>query len=205
MKKWQRLRVESMKIGVPACEPTFMQVHPFRTVLLVGASLLSAGHLSADPGGPVPATLAVYLPGDAKLKVDDQATTSTSAFRRFVTPPLDRGKTFRYTLTATLLRGDEVIKFQKTVLVRPGQETVVTLGVPDNVLSNGAATEYPTYYSFTNGISTAESWRGDRLMYRYGSYFGTYPRGKASSPNVAPLSEQDPLADAGAPGLHHNR
>src|SRR5262249_21611516 len=74
-----------------------------------------------------PATLRVYLPADAKLTIDDQPTTSTSAVRRFVTPPLEQGKTFFYILEAQATRGDQTITLRQKVRVRAAEETTVSM------------------------------------------------------------------------------
>jgi uncharacterized protein (TIGR03000 family) len=76
---------------------------------------------------PTPATLIVTLPADAKLLIDDTATRSTSATRTFMTPPLEPGREFHYTLKAETRRGDEPVTVTRDVTVRAGQETRVTL------------------------------------------------------------------------------
>jgi len=45
-----------------------------------------------------PATLVVSLPADARLIIDGEATTSTTARRTFVSPELAPGKTYSYNL-----------------------------------------------------------------------------------------------------------
>ena len=47
---------------------------------------------------PAPAIIVVSLPAEAKLLVDDAATTSTSGRRVFASPALEPGKDFYYTL-----------------------------------------------------------------------------------------------------------
>jgi uncharacterized protein (TIGR03000 family) len=76
---------------------------------------------------PTPATLIVTLPADARLTIDDMATRSTSATRTFVTPPLQPGREFHYTLKAEGRRGTEPVTATRDVSVRAGQETRVTL------------------------------------------------------------------------------
>jgi uncharacterized protein (TIGR03000 family) len=78
----------------------------------------------------VPATLVVTLPADAKLTIDDAATTSTSAIRVFTSPDLPRGKEFYYTVKADIVRNGQTITVKKQVLVRAGQETRVALKFP---------------------------------------------------------------------------
>jgi len=57
--------------------------------------------------------------------VDGQATTSTSGVRRFVTPALEAGKTFYYTLEA---KQGGVTSTTK-VAVRAGEEATVQLAI----------------------------------------------------------------------------
>src|SRR5205823_11966785 len=53
---------------------------------------------------PAPATIVVTLPTEAKLTVDGNPTTSTSDRRVFVSPALDRGMEYFYTLKAEVVR-----------------------------------------------------------------------------------------------------
>src|SRR5882762_6156140 len=46
------------------------------------------------------ATIVVTLPEDARLMFDGKATVSTGSRRLFITPPLERGRNFHYTLEA---------------------------------------------------------------------------------------------------------
>jgi uncharacterized protein (TIGR03000 family) len=80
--------------------------------------------------GPASATLVVTLPADAKLRVDGHATTSTTAVRRFTTPPLDLGKEYFYTLTAEVPNEGKTEVITQRVTVRAGQETRATLTLP---------------------------------------------------------------------------
>ncbi len=52
--------------------------------------------------GPAPATILVSLPANAKLTVDGNPTTSTSAVRTLITPVLELGSSYVYTLRAEL-------------------------------------------------------------------------------------------------------
>jgi uncharacterized protein (TIGR03000 family) len=76
------------------------------------------------------ATLVVDLPADATLTVDGNATTSTSASRLFVTPALETGKTFHYTLTAQVVRDGNVQTVTRQVAVRAGETTRDQLDLP---------------------------------------------------------------------------
>ena len=62
------------------------------------------------------------LPADAKLTIDDAATTSTSAVRVFTSPELPVGKEFHYSLKAELVRDGKPLTLSKDITVRAGQE-----------------------------------------------------------------------------------
>ncbi len=76
---------------------------------------------------PAPATLIVSLPADAKLVIDDTTTASTSAERTFVSPNLNPGQDYNYTLKVEVVRNGKTIRAEEKVTVRAGEETRVTL------------------------------------------------------------------------------
>jgi uncharacterized protein (TIGR03000 family) len=73
------------------------------------------------------ATIVVHLPEDANLTIDGQPTQSRSANRIFRSPPLERGKTYTYTLQAERNRDGNFVNAKKTVEVRAGERSEVTL------------------------------------------------------------------------------
>jgi uncharacterized protein (TIGR03000 family) len=79
-----------------------------------------------EEAAAAPARLIVSLPAEAKLTIDDEATTSTSSTRVFVTPTLQPGKEYYYTLKADL-NGQTV---SKQVTIRAGQETRTSIEIP---------------------------------------------------------------------------
>jgi uncharacterized protein (TIGR03000 family) len=82
-----------------------------------------------------PATIVVSLPADAKLTVDGNATKSTSERRTFITPAIETGADYVYTLQAEVVRdGRSVIETQQ-VTVRGGETTQV----PFNFSPQGVA------------------------------------------------------------------
>lgn len=84
---------------------------------------------------PTPAKVLVSLPADATLTIDGHATTSTSAQRTFVSPELEAGKDFTYTLKAEMVREGKTVTESKTIVVRAGETTEVsfdTLTVASN-------------------------------------------------------------------------
>jgi uncharacterized protein (TIGR03000 family) len=125
-------------------------------VALLGVSVrgLRAEETAAAPGETGPATVRVTLPADAPLTVDGQATRSTSGRRLFVTPPLEAGKSFRYTFRASFPRAGKTIAVEQQVVVRAGRETLVVLDVPAEAAGapfargglNGSGYETRSYY-----------------------------------------------------------
>jgi uncharacterized protein (TIGR03000 family) len=77
-----------------------------------------------------PATILVDLPNDAKLLIDNEATTSTGTSRVFQSPELNPGKEYHYTLTAEVVRDGKPIKAEQVVTVKAGEITPVTLTLP---------------------------------------------------------------------------
>jgi uncharacterized protein (TIGR03000 family) len=73
------------------------------------------------------ATIVVSLPADAKLTFDGEATTSTSNQRVFVSPTLPAGQEYHYTLQAEVVVDGKPVTVSKTVAVRAGEESHVTL------------------------------------------------------------------------------
>ena len=82
------------------------------------------------------AIIVVDLPADALLKVDDTATTSTTSNRVFVTPPLESGKSYQYTLTAEVTQDGVLQTVTRQVTVRAGEETRVNLGAPEAAVAS---------------------------------------------------------------------
>jgi uncharacterized protein (TIGR03000 family) len=76
---------------------------------------------------PAPATLIVTVPAGAKLMIDNYVAKSTAGTRTFVSPPLEKGQAYHYTLKAELRHGDEPVTVTREATVRAGQETRVTL------------------------------------------------------------------------------
>jgi uncharacterized protein (TIGR03000 family) len=138
--------------------------------------LLSAGGLPAAPPEALPARMMVRLPADAMLTLNGQPTTSTSATRFFVTPPLERGKEYSYTLRATLAQSGETIILEKKVTVLAGRETLVSLDLPQ-----------------------ARRWYELGFL---GDLYSSDGRLRGRSPGVAGLGEQSPMNETGPPTTH---
>jgi uncharacterized protein (TIGR03000 family) len=74
---------------------------------------------------PVPATILVSLPAEAKLTVDGAATQSTTATRYFVSPPLTPGQEYFYELKAQVQRDGKTVERSQRVAVEAGKQTRV--------------------------------------------------------------------------------
>jgi uncharacterized protein (TIGR03000 family) len=83
-------------------------------------------------GGPAPATIVVRLPADAKLTIDGSPTTSTDAVRTFISPPLQPGKEYQYTLKAEVMRDGKAVERTRDVTVRAGEPSEVTFDLPSD-------------------------------------------------------------------------
>jgi uncharacterized protein (TIGR03000 family) len=81
------------------------------------------------------AKLYVTLPADAKLTINDTPTASTSKSRVFESPSLIPGKTFYYVLKVTVVRDGKDETVTKEVTVRAGEDTRVTIEVPEPVVA----------------------------------------------------------------------
>jgi uncharacterized protein (TIGR03000 family) len=88
------------------------------------------------------ATIAVTLPEDARLTFDGKATVSTGSRRLFITPPLERGRNFHYTLEAKVMRHGKTETSRKQITVLAGEETRVglLLGEDRRVAAQATAT-----------------------------------------------------------------
>jgi uncharacterized protein (TIGR03000 family) len=82
------------------------------------------------------ATVVVTLPADARLTVDGNPTKSTSERRTFVTPPLQTGADYVYTLQAEVIRdGRSVVQAQRAT-VRGGRTTNVSFGFSSETIAS---------------------------------------------------------------------
>jgi uncharacterized protein (TIGR03000 family) len=101
-------------------------------MLAVLGSWLATGLLAAQTPAPSePARIKVYLPSDAVLHVDGALTQATGEIRNFVSPPLQPGRKFVYTLRATWKEGGKEIQRERTVRVEADKETVVDFRAVD--------------------------------------------------------------------------
>jgi uncharacterized protein (TIGR03000 family) len=78
-----------------------------------------------EAAAAAPARITVHLPANARLTIDGEATTSTSAVREFVSPALAAGKNFSYTFQAEFTRDGKTVVETRDVTVRAGLNTEV--------------------------------------------------------------------------------
>ena len=71
--------------------------------------------------------VSVTLPADATLLFNGTAATGTGAVRTFRTPALQPGQTYRYELTAEVVRDGRTERVTESVVVRAGETATVTL------------------------------------------------------------------------------
>lgn len=77
-----------------------------------------------------PATILVSLPAGARLIVDGTPTTSVAERRTLVTPELDFGTTYVYSMRAEIVRDGETVVRTQDVTVRGGETTSVQFQFP---------------------------------------------------------------------------
>ena len=103
--------------------------------------LVSIAFLSATPPARTqptaesqPARLRVLLPAsNAQLMIDDKQTRQTGTDRLFVSPPLEPGKSYSYTIKMILQPNNyTTITRVRQVAVRPGQEVQADLRAADD-------------------------------------------------------------------------
>ncbi|MBM3992828.1 MAG: TIGR03000 domain-containing protein [Planctomycetes bacterium] len=106
-----------------------------RSVALVVCTLILSNLVNpANAQQPASAQLRVTVPHKhAKLRVDEHLTKQTGIDRLFVTPPLERGATFAYTLTVSWEKNNytEVIR-TRVVHVKAGQTVDIDLRHADD-------------------------------------------------------------------------
>src|SRR5262245_50658935 len=107
--------------------------------LTVPCALVALFLLAAPPAGAQPASqarqaqLRVKMPErDADLTIDGKPTKQGGAERWFITPPLEPGAAYTYTLTACWEpNGYTTMYRSRKVAVRAGEEVEVDLRLPD--------------------------------------------------------------------------
>jgi uncharacterized protein (TIGR03000 family) len=112
--------------------PTYAGSMPIEGGYQYGRPLDAAERGYYGNNGSAAATIVVRLPADATLTVDDAATRSTGSLRTFVSPPLDSGKEYSYTLRAEEMRDGKKAVRKRDVKVRAGQTSEVNFDFADS-------------------------------------------------------------------------
>jgi uncharacterized protein (TIGR03000 family) len=90
-----------------------------------------------DGNSSAPATIVVRLPADATLTVDDSSTRSTGDVRTFISPPLEPGREYTYTLRAVETRDGKKLERKRDVKVRAGQTSEVKIDFAEQIPAPG--------------------------------------------------------------------
>jgi uncharacterized protein (TIGR03000 family) len=97
-------------------------------LVLTGLALTASPPLALGQEGTAhPANLTVMVPADAQLTVDGVKTTQKGETRKFISPPLQAGKRYVYTLRATWMESGKEVEVKRDVRVEAGKETKVDL------------------------------------------------------------------------------
>src|SRR5688572_4796308 len=96
-------------------------------MLLAGLVLLSDGSpLPAQTGGV--ARVAIKLPRDARLHVDEVFCPLSGELRTFDTPPLDAGRKYFYNLTVEITHEAKPVRVKRRIIVEANRTTEVDFG-----------------------------------------------------------------------------
>ena len=117
---------ERSKIVTAQLDITSKEVTRTKTKLTEAQNLLAM-----QP--PRAVTIVVTLPADAQLTFDGNLTTSTGARRLFLSPALNLGRPYYYTLRAEVRREGQVIAMEKQIEIRAGEQIEVSLPLPVTV------------------------------------------------------------------------
>ncbi len=110
------------------------------------------------------AMVRVLVPAGARLTINGKPARKATA-RRFVTHPLERGRTYTYTFKAEFVRGHKSVTVARTIKLRAGQKKVVSLRPrgESSRYTYGAnrrpARRNRTSYRFSPGLSSDSSGR----------------------------------------------
>jgi uncharacterized protein (TIGR03000 family) len=89
------------------------------------------------------ALLSVKVPADAKVFVNDRATTSTGADREYISRDLMAGARYNYDVRAEFVRDGQTVSEYKTVQLTAGQSTNVDFTQGGSSIQTAAAAEAP--------------------------------------------------------------
>jgi uncharacterized protein (TIGR03000 family) len=145
--------------------PFHLHTHLHGSLVLVVVAVVTPA-LIADPAAPPDKALVlVRLPASAALVIGSSPTQQLGPERLFISPKLEAGKRYIYTLTATWLQSGTVTKLVREVEVRAGDLSKVDFTEPD-VGDGVSRTDAPrsrtfqfTYGAIINGLKPDEAAR----------------------------------------------
>ena len=111
--------------------PYYVSPVPASNTLPFSTDSTRSMYYSPDTSANNRATITIHLPDDAQLLVDGKATASTSATRRFYSPPLEDGKSYHYNFEARVERDGKIVTMPQRVDVRSGDRRDITISRED--------------------------------------------------------------------------
>ncbi|HXG10474.1 MAG TPA: TIGR03000 domain-containing protein [Gemmataceae bacterium] len=99
------------------------------TLALAGLAglYLTALWAAQEPVKAQPVRLKVMVPANAEVEIEGAKTKQTGPVRRFISPPVEVGKTYVYSIKATWTQDGKPVTVERTVRVKPGEEVEVDL------------------------------------------------------------------------------
>jgi uncharacterized protein (TIGR03000 family) len=101
------------------------------SVAWLGLALLAPVVANQETKNAKPATIRLYVPADAQIVFDGYKTEQTGTVRRFISPPLLPGQTYKYDLKASWKADGKEVVQTKEVRIQAGQETTLDLRQDD--------------------------------------------------------------------------
>jgi len=114
----------------PATSLTPIPGVPFASAASAASGKVDGNEAKADVKK---ATVVVSLPADAKLFFDGKQTKTTSDRREFVSPELEPGLDYHYTIKAEIVRAGKTDTKTETVTVRAGKVSRISFEFPTAV------------------------------------------------------------------------
>lgn len=96
------------------------------------------------------ATIVVNVPADARVFVNDKATTSTGMVRRYVSNNLEAGYSYTYTLRAEMVVDGKTVTETKIIKVRAGETTDLAFAFDNS--SDSKIAEQPARTTLTLNV-----------------------------------------------------
>ncbi len=132
--------------------------------------LVASLHAQDRTTGQEPVRLVVRVRTDAQVRIDGTLTKTTGEVRHFVSPPLDVGSAYTYTISAVWEPNNyTTVTRTRRVIVRPGQETEMDLRYPDSKQPDDIVIRYvPTPPEVVDGMLRLAGVGKDDVVYDLG-------------------------------------